>query len=69
MGHKLLTTTMRYCHDDQNIVDMLMEVADLRMEHPDNIIDLDEYYADALIEYGNYLKSDKSSKQYRLANR
>lgn len=68
MGHKLLSTTMCYCHDDQNIVDLLMEVADIRMEHPDNVIDLDEYYADALIEYGNHLKSDKSGDHYRITN-
>ena len=68
MGHRLLTTTMRYCHDDQDIVDMLMEASDLRMEHPDNIIDLDEHYADTLIKHGNYLKSEKPSSQYRLPN-
>lgn len=68
MGHKRLATTMRYCHDDQDIVDMLMEASDLRMEHPDNIIDLEEHYANTLIDHGNYLKSHNSSNQYRLVN-
>ena len=59
MGHKQLTTTMRYCHDDQIITDMVMEVADLSMAGQFNEVDLDACYGSALIEYGNSLISAK----------
>lgn len=57
MGHKQLTTTMRYCHDDQIITDMVMEVADLSMAGQLNEVDLDACYGSAVIEYGNFLIS------------
>ncbi|RDL16239.1 site-specific integrase [Pseudomonas jessenii] len=61
MGHKQLSTTMRYCHDDQNIIDMIMEVADLSMAGQFNEVDLDAYYGSALIEYGKSLISNNTS--------
>lgn len=72
MGHKQLTTTMRYCHDDQIITDMVMEVADLSMAGQLNEVDLDAWYGSALIAYGNSLISanpntpsqDRSNTKY-----
>ncbi|MFJ2385895.1 tyrosine-type recombinase/integrase [Pseudomonas koreensis] len=61
MGHKQLSTTMRYCHDDQNIIDIIMEVADLSMAGQFNEVDLDAYYGSALIEYGKSLISNNTS--------
>ncbi|RAI72540.1 hypothetical protein DOZ80_03090 [Pseudomonas fluorescens] len=58
MGHKKLSTTMRYCHDDQNIVDMIMEVSDLTMAGQIGEVDLDIHYGTALIEYGKSLLSN-----------
>ncbi|RML52176.1 MULTISPECIES: site-specific integrase, partial [Pseudomonas syringae group] len=61
MGHKQLSTTMRYCHDDQIIVDMIMEVADLSMAGQFDEIDLNAYYGSALIEYGKSLISGSAA--------
>ncbi|MEG5266581.1 site-specific integrase [Pseudomonas sp. JDS28PS106] len=71
MGHKQLSTTMRYCHDDQIIVDMIMEVADLSMAGQSNEIDLDAYYGSSLIEYGQSLISGSAAienSNHRLIN-
>jgi integrase len=57
MGHKYISTTMRYCHDDENIVDIIMEVADLKMAGEIDEVDLDAIYGTALVEYGTALKS------------
>ncbi|WCE90964.1 tyrosine-type recombinase/integrase [Pseudomonas syringae] len=65
MGHKQLTTTMRYCHEDQIIIDMILEVADLSMAGQFNEVDLDDYYGSALIKYGKYLISNKSTTHFQ----
>jgi hypothetical protein len=46
---------MRYCHDDQAIIDIQMEAADLSMSGNFGEVDLDAYYGSALIEYGKNL--------------
>lgn len=55
MGHKKIETTMRYCHDDQAIIDIQMEAADLSMSGNFGEVNLDAYYGSALIEYGKNL--------------
>lgn len=65
MGHKQISTTMRYCHDDQDIVDLIMEVSDLVIEGSLNEIDLDAYYGSAIIKYGQSIirKSQEKTAQ------